>query len=256
MCLCRVHAPLRQVGTVSRPANSCGIGQVAAMLTRSRTAAIALGGRITSAAMIASPRERRSLYFAVLLSFAVAVGGTACALWQWSSEPTPQLRHPAITTSALTTFALYAGACGLAARTSSAEWRRCGLRFRAFRITWLFAVIVYGVHVVVAFHLAHRWSLTAAFAHVQSSTGFGAGLLGSFAFTLAWVADGAVLLVAPVRYANRRPWVGWLVHGSFAFIMVNATVVFGRGVLAVGCGVAFVVLAVAWLRFRSTHIER
>ena len=90
---------------------------------------------------------------------------------------------------------------------------------------------VYLVHVGLAFHLAHAWSHARAFAHVESSSGFGPGIFASYAFTLVWLIDGMIWLAAPEFYARRTKWFARALHGTMAFIAFNATVVYAQSPL-------------------------
>ena len=106
-------------------------------------------------------------------------------------------------------------------------------------------------HVFCAFHFIHRWSHAEAVLHTARLTervtgwGFGQGVWVNYAFTLTW-------LVVAAFWWSRGAEMGWhrgrlvALHGLFAFLFVNATVVFGpwwwklvgAGVL-VGVGVAW-----------------
>jgi hypothetical protein len=100
-------------------------------------------------------------------------------------------------------------------------------------LAWTAGCAVLLVHLGLAFHFEHHWSHAAALAHTARRTfevtgvDWGGGIYFNYAFALLWVAD--VLLWR--RRARRgqptpRP-VFWGIQAVFAFMMFNATVVFG-----------------------------
>ncbi len=95
------------------------------------------------------------------------------------------------------------------------------------RVGWLAGWLVLCGHVLIAFSVAHGWSHAAAFDHAERMAGVGAGVYVNEVFLVVWGLDAAWLLVAPTRYAVRPRWVGRAVHGFLAFILANATVVYG-----------------------------
>lgn len=167
------------------------------------------------------------------IAFAGGVGllGIAWGLTEARMNPTPNLRHPAILDTAYFAFALWAGAVLMQLQSSVAEWQARDSAFRVARAAWVSGLAVYLVHVGLAFHLAHAWSHARAFEHVEATSGFGAGIFVSYAFTLAWSIDGMVWLLAPELYAHRPKWVALALHGIMAFIAFNATVVFAQSPL-------------------------
>jgi hypothetical protein len=112
------------------------------------------------------------------------------------------------------------------------------------RPSWIAGCGLFLVHVAVAFHAAHGWSHQAAMAHVEKSSSVGEGLFASYAFALIWLFDALWWLAAQSSYSRRNRWWSIIIYGAIAFVVFNATVVFGHG-LARGLGIAmFVVLAV------------
>ena len=104
---------------------------------------------------------------------------------------------------------------------------------RIARLSWTVALAFYLVHVVCAFHFYHDWSHTAAYIHTAKATAkvvsidWGGGLYVNYTFTLIWIADVIVWwhsAHARVRVSRR---LFWATHILFAFMMLNATVVFG-----------------------------
>ena len=67
-----------------------------------------------------------------------------------------------------------------------------------------------------------------------------------------WTADVLFWWLRPARYATRSPWVDWTVHGFMAFIVFNATVVFGSGWVRWSCAIASAGLGLLWWRRRFT----
>jgi hypothetical protein len=118
------------------------------------------------------------------------------------------------------------------------------------RWAWTLGCAVYLVHVAFAFQFLHHWSHTAAVEHAARRTldvvgfEFGAGLYVNYAFTLLWVADVAWWWRRSSSRQAIAPAYYWTIQAIFAFMMFNATVVFGPAfwkwvaVLALGALVA------------------
>ena len=104
---------------------------------------------------------------------------------------------------------------------------------RARRGVWTVGLAFYLAHVVAAFHVVHHWSHAAAWAETARQTfeltGWrsGAGLWANYAFTLFWIGDVAARWASGPRDWRRFGWLSIAVHGVFAFLVFNATVVFG-----------------------------
>ena len=125
---------------------------------------------------------------------------------------------------------------------------------RAARWFWTVGCIGMIVHVACAFHFQHGWSHAAAWEHTRQRTleltgwNSGAGLYFNEAMTVLWLVDVVgwwKILDWPRR---QRVWF-WIVQCVFAFMMVNATAVFGPGYWRV-VAVAFVG-ALVWGRFAA-----
>ncbi len=125
---------------------------------------------------------------------------------------------------------------------------------RAGAILWTLGWIVFVVHVYAAFELVHDWSHQKALQHTADQTELqtgirsGGGLYLNYLFLVLWTLD-----VVRVWVDQTRAWLRvalqwrWLVHCVFAFMMLNATVIFGPpGWIALA---AFFVLVLA-LRLR------
>ena len=89
------------------------------------------------------------------------------------------------------------------------------------------------VHVVCAFAFYHQWSHQSAFQHTADETAqvigvrWGGGIYLNYAFTLLWICDVACWWYGDVRSPYRHQYWFWCLHVVFAFMVINATVVFG-----------------------------
>jgi hypothetical protein len=103
------------------------------------------------------------------------------------------------------------------------------------RLAWTSGCIAFLAHVVAAFHFTHHWSHAAALEATAERTAdvvgrhWGGGLYANYAFVLVWLADAAWWWSGLDRYELRSPLVEWIVQAFLAFIVFNATVVFGAG---------------------------
>lgn len=104
---------------------------------------------------------------------------------------------------------------------------------KAARCLWTIGCGLYLVHVFAAFAFFHAWSHDAAYRHTAETTravvgvDWGGGLYVNYAFTLLWGVDAILWWLGGVGFAYRSRAYYWLVHGVFALMVVNATVVFG-----------------------------
>jgi hypothetical protein len=101
---------------------------------------------------------------------------------------------------------------------------------RLMQAIWLTGALLLVSHVVIAFHVGHFWSIAAAMRHIESQSGPGTGwgLFVSLAFALLWLVDAILFAVRPVRYAHRTLWLSLVIYGFMAFVVFNATVIYGR----------------------------
>jgi len=171
---------------------------------------------------------RPILLFLVLLAVWLATVGVCVDLA--FREPEQELRHPAVTGSAAATV----GWMILA-------WAAMRFADQLARLLWTFGLATLFVHLVLAFGLAHGWSHEAAVEHVREVGGAGAGIVVNYLFTMVWGVDVAWWWLNPSSRAKRPRWVAVTVHGFLAFVVVNATVIFGpterRIIYAVGLGI-------------------
>ena len=115
----------------------------------------------------------------------------------------------------------------------SARSRRVAGLARKARWFWTAGCALYVLHVVCAFGFYHEWSHLSAYRHTAEQTAtvigihWGGGLYLNYAFTVFWLADVAAWWCRDVELPYRSPGYFWTLHGVFAFMMINATVVFG-----------------------------
>jgi hypothetical protein len=177
-----------------------------------------------------SPTRRASRGADALLVLAWA--GTVAAVFFL-----PVLTHSADVGDDRTRFtvrlalAYYGLAAALMPWLEGADWAVRSRRGRLVRWCWSFGWATYLVHLATAFHFYHHWSHADAVRHTQEVSGFGPGIFVSHLFTLAWTADVAWWWLAPVAFARRPAWVGWVWHGFLAFVIFNATVVYEEGLI-------------------------
>ncbi|MDA1050287.1 MAG: hypothetical protein O3C40_07380 [Planctomycetota bacterium] len=101
------------------------------------------------------------------------------------------------------------------------------------RWIWTIGCAMFLTHVVCAFEFVHDWSHERALVHTAAQTEaligirWGGGLFLNYAFTALWLADTFAWWVGDASTHNRRRGYFWTLHGIFAFMVVNATVVFG-----------------------------
>ena len=123
------------------------------------------------------------------------------------------------------------------ARVMTALWAMamaCRIRLgrtAVARAWWVAACLAFVVHVATAFDRIHGWSHGRAFDHVAETSGFGPGVFVSYSFTLLWILDAAWWCVDPAGYAARSRRLELGLHGFFAFIMFNGTVVYETGLI-------------------------
>jgi hypothetical protein len=129
---------------------------------------------------------------------------------------------------------------------------------QAARIAWTVGAVIFLLHVVAAFHFAHDWSHHAAYEHTAQQTNavtglnWGGGLWFNYAFTLLWVADAAGWWGLGLEFPQNFPRWSRIVRWTFAFMMFNATVVFGPPYWRWLGGM----LALAWILLRRREHSR
>ncbi|MFG0335706.1 MAG: hypothetical protein ACF8TS_20290 [Maioricimonas sp. JB049] len=129
---------------------------------------------------------------------------------------------------------------------------------RAICLIWTTGSLLNLLHVLVAFHHVHAWDARAAWDHVARQTAevtgwhWGGGLYINYAFTLLWLADVAGTWLAYRRQRVLPAWYVGSLHAVFAFMVLNATVVFGPSVWKVVVPLFLAVLSVTWFVSRRT----
>lgn len=100
-------------------------------------------------------------------------------------------------------------------------------------LVWSAGCLLFLAHVACAFEFQHDWSHAAAYAHTEKRTAevtgwsWGGGLYFNYLTALLWPLDAAVCWHwARARWVPPRAY-RLAVGGFLAFMMVNATVVFG-----------------------------
>jgi hypothetical protein len=105
------------------------------------------------------------------------------------------------------------------------------------RLAWTASFAAFLIHLICAFHFVHHWSHAAAYVDTARQTaevvGFdwGGGLYANYAFAALWLADVFWWWTDPSSHSARSRRIEWTVQGFMAFIMFNATVVFGHGAI-------------------------
>lgn len=132
---------------------------------------------------------------------------------------------------------------------------RCrGREIPGARAVWIAGLAAYLGHVVAAFSSHYHWSHAIAFAETarqtRDLTGFdsGAGLWLNYLLGLLWLIDAVRWLVTGHPLPANRPWraVFLGIHGFFAFMILNGTVIFGQGPVRWFGGAVFACLTAAY----------
>ncbi len=134
-----------------------------------------------------------------------------------------------------------------------------GEPFTAARLLWTAGCAAYLAHVAAAFHFEHGWSHASAWDHTarrtqeMTSWHWGGGLLVNYLFTLLWTADAVWWWAGARSYQARPAWVTASLHAFMLFVIFNATVVFGAGVIRWSGLAGMLLLAAAWWRWRAAQ---
>jgi hypothetical protein len=103
------------------------------------------------------------------------------------------------------------------------EWRKA-------RRLWTAGGLIFIFHVGLAFQFLHHWSHDSAYQHTAQRTEeamgmrVGGGIFVNYLFLLWWLFDIELLWISPEL---RGRWYRRITHAFFAFILINATLVFG-----------------------------
>jgi hypothetical protein len=122
---------------------------------------------------------------------------------------------------------------------------------RIQRWLWTLGCLLSWAHVVSAFAFYHHWSHDDAYAHTARETAamagidWGGGIYFNYLFLLLWTFDVAWSWTFPAAYRARPRIYLVFLDGYLAFMVFNATVVFGRGAVRY-LGIALT-LCLVWL---------
>ena len=122
----------------------------------------------------------------------------------------------------------------------------------ALRWFWTLGCAAYIGHVIAAFRFYHGWSHAAAYAETAHQTNaltglnWGGGLYFNYAFSAVWMADALWWWIGPTSYGARRHGLTSMVRAFFFFMVLNSTIVFGRGAARALGATILLLLVVAW----------
>ena len=125
----------------------------------------------------------------------------------------------------------------------------------ATRVIWTIAWASLTAHFISAFQFYHSWSHAAAYADTARQTreafglNWGGGVFINYALLIAWIVDIAWWWVRGLDSYRKRPLplvLAW--HGFLIFIIFNATVVFGDGIVRWIGLVICLMLILSWVR--------
>lgn len=100
------------------------------------------------------------------------------------------------------------------------------------RIAWTFGFVACVCHVLMAFAFHHHWSHSAALEHTAKQTAavtgidWGGGVYFNYIFLAGWGFDVGLAWFRSDWWQNAKRY-QFAMHVTFAFMMFNATVVFG-----------------------------
>jgi len=115
---------------------------------------------------------------------------------------------------------------------------------------WTAAGLTFVLHVGLAFQFLHHWSHASAYRHTAERTeqalgqAVGAGIWVNYLFLLWWTVDIALLWSRPEW---RTPRYRLALQSFLAFILFNATAVFGPPWWRWAIGPVLLLLGIAWL---------
>ncbi len=101
------------------------------------------------------------------------------------------------------------------------------------RWIWTLGCAALWLHIAAAFHFIHDWSHADALRQTAEQTekltgwAFGDGVYFNYAFAMLWLMDVVFWWRKGLHEASQSPARFWTMHAIFAFMMFNATVVFG-----------------------------
>ena len=155
----------------------------------------------------------------------------------------------------LAVLAYFVGAALRAGHGSSGQQKLAGA-------VWTMGSMFYLAHVACAFQFFHHWSHAAAYQRTAEQTAavtgwnWGGGLYFNYVFTAVWLAD-TVMLWLSTSYGPGTRWLEAAIQVFLWFMVFNATVVFGHGLVRwfglTGCGWLAVLTAQRFARPRAVR---
>jgi hypothetical protein len=163
----------------------------------------------------------------------------------------------------LTRFSIWVtlGGYFIGATALALSRRKPGLKSFA-RWAWTIACFSLLVHVAFAYQFYHHWSQDAAYRETARQTAevtglnWGGGLYFNYALMALWVADVAWWWRGLETYRRRPMTVTVIWHAFLIFMIFNATVVFGTGVLRIAGLVLCVFLCLLWAYAAAVNRSR
>ena len=134
--------------------------------------------------------------------------------------------------------------------------REGGIPARPECVVWTAGCLLFLLHVWAAFQFRHGWSHSDAYRHTAEQTAaltgwhWGGGLYLNYLFTVLWVLDVAADWRAYCIQQVRHRWFPTGLRWFLAFMMVNATLVFGHS----GWWVVALLLVLLLLMLRRRRI--
>lgn len=135
---------------------------------------------------------------------------------------------------------------------ASPDDRRASL----LRLIWSLGLSFFLLHLLAAFQFVHNWSHQNAWDHTAEQTfemtglRWGGGVYFNYLFTVIWFFDVLLWWLKGSQWRTSHVSYRYFVHCYFAFIVFNATVVFGPlfwRYIAVGLGL-WTVFTLLWKR--------
>jgi len=126
------------------------------------------------------------------------------------------------------------------------------------RLFWTGGCLAFLLHMAFAFQFYHHWSNNAAYEATARQTAevvgldWGGGLYANYAFAIVWSIDAGCWWCGLRRYEVRSRIAEWLIQGYLAFIIFNATVVFGTEAIRWLGVAAYLILASLFLTTKAT----
>jgi hypothetical protein len=129
---------------------------------------------------------------------------------------------------------------------------------RRNRWIWTIGCLALWLHIAAAFHFIHHWSHADAVRQTAEQTEtligwrFGGGVYFNYAFAMLWLLDVGLWWRRGFDGSEKSPARFWTIHALFAFMMINASVVFGP-IYWRYVGIAFLAFAVCLSFVRHTR---